>query len=610
MQGPSFSEALRLASYCPPPVQPTFPLGSPGVFTALHSPPSSSIKTPSLATASSTDYPSSTSLSSALPASAPPPQASVHPLLNPSPTTSWGVRADYSRGKQFNSLRSIPPSLSTLREKRSEIFNKESTSKAHQVLAVQQDHLHPSTSASTTSNFMRPIDDSSTLSRQGLTTEGETRMQLLDLQRKYDVLIARLDQKTMTSESLTEELRFMQEDLDKTRKGCVTLANIVHEIAYDEFQSPLSSHNEFDNTSVTGPSVDTSAIAYTVDSTTDVQPTTKLKHKNVIKSDDLVHSVDLTRTPDSIHQVHEEPTSHNTLLQSSLSAALKAASIKTPSQKTQLNLAKATVRSSSSTPMSHTCDRETTVKDTPISSISENPLRSHRLLPSPNTSIPSSSGSSRASSRKSSGRRSFRKSSSRTRRKRNTSNQLHIIHRKQIPMLADLITSTEAELRSFQQHLDEVLKIAKEDPNRTWERGEEIRLLCQAISAKKSALSKLWILRGETDKALDAMESDINQIHALGQRIQARLKAHDHPQSAHAYRSNSAKLANLKAHDGSQTRRLSKSARVSSANTIENIYPLESGTRARPISASKRHEKCIARPVFEQFRARPNPFPP
>lgn len=508
---------------------------------------------------------------------------------------------------------SIPTGLSMLREKRSEVFDKESVNKAHKAFTTQQDQLHPSTSTPTPSNFLRPMDDSSTLGRQGITTEGETRMQLLDLQRKYDALLARLDQKTMTSESLTEELRSMQEDLDKTRKSCVTLANIVHEIAYDEFQSPLSSHNELDSTSVTGPSVDTSAIAYTVDSTTDVQPITKLKHKNVVKLDDPVQSIDLTRTSDSFQQVHGEPTSHSVFLQSSPGAALRVASIKTPSKQTQMNIAKATRYPNGFTSTSYIPDKETTVKGTPISSISENPPQTHRLLSSPNTSIPSSSGSSRASSRKSSGRRSVRKSSSRMRKKQSTGNQsnkLHIIHRKQIPMIADLITSTEAELRSFQQHLDEVLKIAKEDPNRTWERGEEIRLLCQAISAKKSALNKLWILRGETDKALDAMESDINQIHALGHRIQARLKAHDHPQSVHACRSSSAKTASLKTYDSPQTRRFSKSARVSSTNTIESIYPLASGTRPRSISASKRHEKCIARPVFEQFKARPNPFPP
>lgn len=543
------------------------------------------------------------SLYQALPASAPP-QAVLHTLLNPSPVTSRDY-TDHSGGNQSGGSRTIPARLSVLRDNRSEVSDKSTVDKAHQRFLTQQDRLHSSISASTPSNFTRSLDDSSTLGRQGLGREGdtETRLQLLDLQRKYDALLTRLDQKTMTSESLTEELRSMQDDLDKTRKSCVTLATIVHDLAHDEFESPLPSHADPDSTSVIESSADTSATAYSI------QHFTKFKHKNVVGSNNSPHLIDLTIDSGSLAQPHISSTPHGLLSGTSPDVVLKATSIKTPSPEVQVTSAKSAIGSKSLTPVFHACTNEVT-RATQDTSMSRTSLRNNRLLPSPNTSIPSSIGSSRASSRKSSGKKRPRRSSARMRQRQIANNQLYITHHKQIPMITDLIASTEAELRSFQRHLDDVLKIAREDPHRTWERGEEIRLLCQAISAKKTALSKLWILRGETDKALDAMESSIDQMNALGHRIRARLEDHERPQAMHVHRSGSAKITDSRNNSIPQKRRLSRSARVGSAHTVESIYPLASGLRPRSVSASKRHEKCVARPVFEQFKARPNPFPP
>lgn len=611
MQRPCFSEALRLASYCPPPVQPILPVRSPNVVNVLNSPLSSSVRTPSLATASSNDHSNSASLSSALPASAPPQPSrpALHPSLNSSSTASWGIHTDHSRDKRFDSMRAIPITQSMLREKWTGASDNEAMRKAHQTLAVHRDQLQSSVSTSTPSTFIRALDDSTALARQELSNNSDTatRIQLLELQKKYDALLMRLDQKTMTSESLAEDLRSMQDDLNKARKGCVTLADIVHDIAYDEFQSPLPSHSENDDQSAIESSVNISAASYTA------QSSTKSKHKNVVKQEESCYPIDLTRPTGSSDQSSVKFTTspaYNALSRNSPDVILKASPTKLVSGGMQEKSPGTALSSKALTPTSHIYIREAALRDTPELSVTRATLRGSGPLPSPNTSIPSSSGSSRASSRKSSGRRRACRSSSRRRKRKPTNNQLYTTHRRQIPMIVDLIKSTEAELRSFQKHLDEVLKIAKQDPNRTWERGEEIRLLCQAISAKKAALNKLWILRGETDKALDAMESDIDQMHVLGHRIRARLETHEDPMSARIYRSNSARISGSTSNSTPQKWRLSRSAKASSTRSIERIYPLASEARPRSTSASKRHEKCVARPVFEPFKARPNPFAP
>lgn len=608
MQRQSFSEALRLASYCPPPLQPTLPGESPNIANALCSPFSSSIRTPSLTTTLSNDYSNSTSLLYALPSSeVPKPSQPVsHSSLYPSPTTLRGIYTDHSRNNQPDNIRIASINQSRSQEKWTEVSDKEVVNKNHQMFAVQRDQLQSNIAESPPATFVKSLNDSSVLAKQGFSgnSDTETRRQLLELQRKYNTMLARLDQKTMVSESLTEELRLMQDDLNKMRKSCITLADIVHDIAYNEFQPPIQSTTEIADISTIESSSDAHTTSYTTYGTNNSQLYIKSKPKNVVKQDELVYPIDLTKSSGSLGQNHAKFTTSlncNTSSHSSPDVTLKESPVKLPHFEAQEKIADPILQSKGFTPVFNKTIHKATLEDSSDLNMVKTTIGVSKPLPSPNTSIPSISNSSRASSRQPSRRRSVRRSSTRSCKNKIKNNQLYLAHRRQIPLVIDLINSTEAELHSFQRHLDEVLKIAKQDPNKTWERGEEIRLLCQAISAKKAALNKLWILRGETDKALDAMELEIDQMHVLGHKIQTRLEVSENPLSTHVYTPTNAKSS-------IQRKRLSKSAKVNSTYPLEREHQLASEIRPRSISALKRHEKCVIRPTFEPFKARPNPF--